>query len=123
MRRVVVDAVTVRSWFDHGGPGREMRREYESGRLIAIAPPRLHADLLAGAGAGLDRNGLGRLADALPRIGVELVEPPLALVASWLARGLHADVAPYAALAEHLDLPLVAGDERLLAGAGSLLTR
>ena len=124
MRRVVLDAATVLSWFDDHGDGRRMRAEYEAGDFVAVAPGRLYADLLgAAAGVGVGSAALEQLGIELPRIGIRLEEPPLGLVAAWIGRGLPADVAPYAALAEALDVPLRARDERLLRHAGPVLER
>jgi len=121
MRRIVVDAATVLSWFDPSGA--EQRRDYEAGEFAAVAPRRLHADVLAAialrGAASADR--LARIAAELPRIGIQLQDPPLPLLAGWIARGLEPEVASYAALAEHLDMRLHAGDSRLREGARSLI--
>ena len=121
MRRFVVDAATVLSWFEASGAGQ--RRDYEAGEFAAVAPRRLHADLLAAiAGRGqTSPERLARIAAELPRIGIQLQDPPLALLAGWMARGLDAEVAAYAALAEHLDMPLHARDSRLRDGAKTLI--
>ncbi len=113
MQRFVIDAASVLSWFD--GTGANERREYEAGAFAAIAPRRLPADLLAAiARSGrLPPDRLARIAAELPRIGIQLQDPPLPLLAAWLARGLDADGAACAALAEHLDLPLRARDPGL----------
>jgi predicted nucleic acid-binding protein len=121
MRRVVVDAATVLSWFDGSGPGAGLRREYEAGDFAAIAPRRLPGDVLAAVAGTVSAGRLARIAAELPRIGIQLQDPPLDLLAGWLSRGLHAEVAPYAALAEHLNLPLAASDPRLRDGARSLI--
>jgi len=121
MRRIVVDAATVLSWFDESGA--DQRRDYEAGEFACVAPRRIHADLLA-AIARRDEpspDRLARVAAELPRIGIQIQDPPLPLLAGWLARGLDADVAPYAALAEHLDVPLQARDTRLREGARPLV--
>lgn len=121
MRRFVVDAATVLSWFEASGAGQ--RRDYEAGEFAAVAPRRLHADLLAAiAGRGqTSPERLARIAAELPRIGIQLQDPPLALLAGWMARGLDAEVAAYAALAEHLDMRLHARDSRLRDGANPLI--
>jgi predicted nucleic acid-binding protein len=121
MRRIVVDAATVLSWFD--GTGADQRREYEAGEFVAMAPRRLHADLLAtiAARGRTRRDRLARIAGELPRIGIQLQDPPLAVLAGWIARGLDAEVAAYAALAEHLDMRLHARDSRLRDGAKPLI--
>ncbi len=121
MRRVVVDAATVLSWFD--ASGTEGRRDYEAGEFAALAPRRLPADLLgliAGRGH-LSPDRLARIAGELPRIGIQLQDPPLSLVAGWIARGLDSNLAPYAALAEHLDMRLEARDPVLRERAAPLV--
>ena len=123
-RRVVVDAGAVLSWFEADGSGAAMRRDYEAGELTALAPRRLHEDLLAAIAARAGaRDRLGRIAIELPRLGIVLEDPPLPAVADWIARGLDAGVAPYAALAERLDVRLVSSDPRLLRGASGLVSR
>lgn len=121
MRRIVVDAATVLSWFDASGASQ--RRDYEAGEFAAIAPRRLHADLLAAvAGRGQwSPERLARIATELLRIGIQLQDPPLTLLAGWIARGLDPEVAAYAALAEHLDMRLHARDSRLRDGAKPLV--
>ncbi len=121
MRRVVVDAATVLSWFD--ASGTDERQAYEAGEFSAVAPRRLHGDLLAAIAArgGSPPDRLARIAGELPRIGIQLQDPPLALLAGWIARGLDAEVAAYAALAEHLDMRLLARDSRLRDGAKPLI--
>lgn len=121
MRRVVVDALTVLSWFDASGAGQ--RREYEAGELTAFAPRRIHADLLAAVARRSDAGPemLARVAAELPRLGLQLQDPPLGLVAGWIARGLDAQLAPYAALAEHLDMRLETRDPVLRRRAGRLV--
>jgi predicted nucleic acid-binding protein len=123
MQRLVVDAGTVLSWFDADGAGAEMRRQYAAGGFAAVAPSRLHGDILAELTrrSDLPPDRLASVAAELPRAGIELHEPPLSLLAGWLARGIEPEVAPYAALAESLDLRLVTTDPRLLRGASSLV--
>lgn len=125
MQRVVVDAGTVLSWFDREGPGLEMRREYEAGAFAAVAPRRLHEDLLVQIArrTGWPADRLARIAAQLPHLGIQLQEPPLPVLARWLARGLDPEVAAYASLAESLDLRLAAHDPRLNATAGSSADR
>lgn len=121
MRRVVVDAATVLSWFD--GSGSDQRRGYEAGEFAAFAPRRIHADLLVEIARRTEASPtqLERVAAELPRIGLLVQDPPLGLLAGWVARGLDAALAPYAALAEHLDVRLDAGDPTLRERARSLI--
>lgn len=123
MRRIVVDPGTVLSWFAGEGPGSVMRREYEAGVLTVIAPRRIMEDVLGEIGRHRDVDGdeLARIAAELPRLGIQLVDPPLPRVAAWLARGLDGGRAPYAALAAHLDVRLSATDADLRRVAVSLL--
>jgi predicted nucleic acid-binding protein len=124
MRRVVVDAPTVLAWFDADGPGSEMRREYEAGAFAALAPRRIHEDLLAAIAERTRPTAaqLARIAAELPHLGIVVQDPPLPLVAGWLARGLDAQTAPYAALAESLDLRLATSDPRLARTAAALVS-
>lgn len=121
MRRVVVDAQAVLSWFDPSGAVQ--RRDYEAGGFTAFAPRRIHADLLAEIARRTDASPqrLARAAAELPRIGLQVQDPPLELLAGWIARGLDAELAPYAALAEHLDMRLEARDPTLRQRARSIL--
>ena len=115
MRRVVLDAGSLLTWFVAGGSGRGMRAEYEAGQLTVIAPRTIGADaiaLLAGR-QGWDGPRLERAAVELGRLGIEVHDPPLAGLARWIANGLAADRAAYPALAESLDLRLVTDDARL----------
>lgn len=121
MRRIVVDAATVLSWFD--ATGADQRRDYEAGEFAAVAPRRLHADLLAAMAqrSQPSPDRLARIAGELPRIGIQLQDPPLPLLAGWIARGLDPNLAPYAALAEHLDMRLEARDPVLRERAAVLV--
>jgi predicted nucleic acid-binding protein len=57
---------------------------------------------------------LTELADRLQKSGFDVLEPDLARVATWVARGLTAYDASYVALAEQLDVPLTTGDRLIL---------
>ena len=116
MRRVVLDASALLSWFGPSPSGRALRAEYEQGLLSVVAPPQLTADMLSSL-AGSPKERLLRVAAELDRLGFELREPPIDELASWLAQGLTARQAGYAALASSLDLPLVTGDPELLSRA------
>jgi hypothetical protein len=123
MRRIVVDAATVLTWFD--ASGAEARREYEAGEFAAFAPPRIYADLLAEIARRPETSPkqLERVAGELSRIGLQVRDAPLEVLAGWIARGLDAELAPYAALAEHLDMRLEAGHPVLRQRAQSLIGR
>ena len=116
MRRVVLDASALLSWFSPDPSGRALRADYEQGLLSVVAPPQLTADALSSL-AGSPKERLLRVAAELDRLGFELREPPIDDLASWLAQGLTARQAGYAALASSLDLPLVTADADLLRGA------
>lgn len=125
MRRVVIDAPTLLSWFDAGGEGRELRMEYEAGTLVVVAPRTIVADALALLARrphwSVER--LHRAALELGRLGFELRDPPSSELARYLAAGLPADRAAYAALAAGLDLRLATSDPALAEAAAPLLLR
>lgn len=116
MRRVVLDASALLSWFSREPSGRALRAEYEQGLLGVVAPHQLTADVLSSL-AGSPKERLLRVAAELDRLGFELREPPIDELASWLAQGLSAGQAGYAALASSLDLPLITADADLLRSA------
>jgi predicted nucleic acid-binding protein len=123
MRRLVIDAGTLLSWFDAGGEGRSMRAEYEAGQLTVVAPRTIVADALGqlAQGPGWTGERLERAATELQRLGLELHDPPVAELASWVAKGLAADRAAYPALAESLDLRLATDDAALRQVAAPLI--
>lgn len=115
MKRLVVDAGVIASWFRAEGNGRSLRREYETGGLAVIGPRQLPVDILAELAGehGLEPERLGPVALELARLGFELQEPPLSGMSRWIGRGLPAHRAAYVALADDLDLALVTDDEEL----------
>lgn len=120
MRRLVVDAKVIASWFSHPNP--RLRDEYEAGALIIFAPPsaRLELiDLLAALASG----DIDELISAIDHLRFELVEPPTNALGRWIRRGLRAAAASYAALAEVLEVPLVTVDPELLAAAGPVIIK
>jgi predicted nucleic acid-binding protein len=123
MRRVVVDPGVVLSWFGPDGAHRPMRADYEAGTLTVIGPRHLVADAL-GALAARERfpaERLARIAAELHRLGLQLQDPPMAELATWLAKGLPAHKAAYPALASNLDVPLVTDDPELRRVAAGVL--
>jgi predicted nucleic acid-binding protein len=125
VRRLVLDAGAVLSWFDADGPALEDRAEYEAGTLRVFGPRHLLADVLDRVARSGEwaADELARIGSELERLGFELMDPPTALTAAWLTRGLDARRAAYVALAEHLEARLVTDDETLRADASSLILR
>jgi hypothetical protein len=123
MRRLVVDADTLLSWFDAGGRGRVLRADYEAGQLAVVAPRTIVADTVAllAQRPGWTAERLERAAVELGRIGLELRDPPVAELAQYVAKGLPADRAAYPALAASLDLRLATDDARLRQAAAPLI--
>ena len=126
---IVLDASVVLKWFRADGerhlePARSLRAAYERGRLFVFAPPLLRLELVNVAGRrwNWSEGALLELAGALDDLGFELVEPELARVAYWTARGLTAYDAAYVAVAEAQAARLVTDDDRVVTVAGELAT-
>lgn len=115
MRRVVVDAGVILSWFGADSSHRSLRAEYEAGGVVIVAPRTIVADALAMLARrdGWTAERLARAGDELERLGLELADPPLEELARWMARGLDRSQAATAALAASLGLPLATGDADL----------
>lgn len=120
MRRLVVGAEVIASWFATGE--RTFLDEYRAGLLHIYAPPTARQELINRLVARNLRNAEG-IISAVDRIGLELIEPPAEGVGRWMRRGLRVDAASYAALAESLEAPLVTRDPELRAAAAPLLLR
>jgi predicted nucleic acid-binding protein len=123
----VLDASVVMKWFRadgerHLAAARSLRAAYEAGELVVFAPPLLQLEIVNVAGRrwGWAENSLVALAEALVELGFEAVEPDLARVAHWTARGLTAYDSAYVAVAESTGAPLVTDDELVLSVAGRL---
>ncbi len=121
MSEVVLDASVVLKWFRsegerHVDEARAFRTAYEAGELLVFAPPLLHLEILNVAGRRwrLGEEALVALAGALEELGFELLEPPLERVAHWIAHGLTAYDAAYAAVAESAAVKLVSDDAVIL---------
>ena len=120
MSEAVLDASVVLKWFVAGQRGsseaRRLRADYEAGRLSVVVPALLFLEIVNVAGRrwGWDEEALLDLAEALGDLSFEVGEPEWQLVATWVARGLTAYDAAYAALAEERGLALVTDDRRSL---------
>lgn len=129
MTEVVLDASVVMKWFRadgerHLGTARSLRTAFEAGKLIVFAPPLLRLEIVTVAGRRWrwTESALVELAVALDELGIELIEPELARVAHWTARGLTAYDAAYVAVAEANHTPLVTDDDLIVAVAGEIAT-
>lgn len=127
MSEVVLDASVVLKWFRSEGErhveaARAIRTAYEKGEVLVLAPPLLHLEILNVAARRwrLGEEALIALAGALEDLGFELPEPSLERVARWIARGLTAYDAAYAAVAETAEVKLVSDDALILALAAGV---
>lgn len=127
MTEAVLDASVVMKWFRsdgerHLGPARELRTAFEAGELIVFAPPLLHLEIVNVAGRRWrwPESALVELAAGLDELGFELIEPELARVAYWTARGLTAYDAVYVAVGEANNTPLVTDDDLIVAVGGEV---
>lgn len=117
MREALLDASVVLKWFAAEQRGsleaRDLRREYEAGRLSVVVPSLLFLELLNVAGRRWrwDEEAVLELAEALGDLSFEVAEPELQSVATWISRGLTASDAAYVALAEERDLAVVTDDD------------
>jgi predicted nucleic acid-binding protein len=122
VRECVLDASVFLTWFspDSSDPGsRRLRADFEAGELSVLAPPLLHLETINVAGRrwGWSEEALAELAHTVDGLPLELVEPELPVVASWVSRGLTAYDAAYVALAEAARIPLLTHDASILAVA------
>ena len=119
-----MDAGAILSWFEPDSPRRGLRAEYEAGGLMVIGPRHLLTDILGllASERRFEADRLTAVAAELDRIGFELVDPPIAELAPWLAKGLPAHRAAYPALAVAHELPLVTDHPELRRVAGIVLT-
>lgn len=122
MRRIVLDATALTTWFTANGAGLSLRREYEAGVLGIVVPPSFTTDFIGALAAERERSSevLVRAAAEVDRLGFEVRSAAVEEVAPWIARGLSPRDAPYAALASHLELPLVTPSEDLLQWASTV---
>jgi predicted nucleic acid-binding protein len=129
MTEVVLDASVVMKWFRADGernlePARSLRAAFTTGELIVFAPPLLRLEIVNVAGRRWrwSEFALLELAAALDDLGFELIEPNLARVAYWTARGLTAYDAAYVAVAEADGTRLVTDDDLIVTVAGEIAT-
>lgn len=125
MRRAVLDARVLIGWFDPDGPYRSLRAEYEAGALTVVGPRGLITDALGvlAERSAVSPDRLNRIGTELQRIGLQLQDPPMTALASWLGKGLAPHRAAYPALASALEVPLVTDDPALQRIAAGLLER
>jgi predicted nucleic acid-binding protein len=120
LREVVLDASVVLKWFAAEQRGtseaRQLRDDYQSGRLSIVVPSLLFLELLNVAGRRWrwEEEAVVELAEALDDLAFEVSEPELPSVASWVSRGLTAYDAAYVALAERRELALVTDDDAII---------
>ena len=116
MRQLVLDASVLGRWIFQPQEAGALRAEFEAGELTIAVPGLVFLELLNVAGRQLRWavDELTELADRLQKSGLDVVEPDLARVATWVARGLTAYDASYVALAEQLDVPLATADRLIL---------
>lgn len=129
MNEAVLDASVVLKWFHSEGEGhveiaRQLRAQFEAGRLRVLAPQLLWLELLNVAARrwGWPQSQLEQLAVTLQQLGFELLEPELLNVARWAANGLTAYDAAYVAVAEQAGAQLITDDEQIVATAPKVAT-
>lgn len=127
MTEAVLDASVVLKWFHSEGegnvePARRLRERFEAGELRALAPALLWLEVLNVAARRWrwTQDQLEQLAEALPELGFELIEPELSDIARWSARGLTAYDAAYVAAAEHTGVELITDDAEIVRVAPAL---
>jgi predicted nucleic acid-binding protein len=121
---VVLDASVLVKWFHAAGEDRldqagALRGRFESGELRALAPPLIWLEIVNVAARrwSFNQKKLEQLATSLSNLGFELVEPDIAAVARWTARGLTAYDAAYVAVAELTGTKLITDDQQIVAVA------
>jgi predicted nucleic acid-binding protein len=129
MTEAVLDASVVMKWFRADRernlkPARSLRTAFEAGELVVFAPPLLRLEVVNVAGRRWrwSESALLELAGALDELGFELIEPELARVAYWTARGLTAYDAVYVAVAEADGTQLITDDNLIVTVAGEIAT-
>jgi len=127
LRQLVLDASVLGRWIfqPNDAVAGALRAEFEAGELSIAVPALVFLEFLNVAGRQLRWavDELTELADRIQKSGFDVLEPDLARVATWVARGLTAYDASYVALAEQLDTPLATGDRLILELAPRLTVR
>lgn len=121
MRELVLDSCVVLKWIDpteerHAAQALALSRAFEEGRLRVTAPRFLTLEVLNVVGRTWRRDAdeLAATAAMLDGLRFDLVEPQLADVARWTARGLSSYDAAYVAVAEAAGIALVTDDAEVL---------
>jgi predicted nucleic acid-binding protein len=120
LREVVLDASVVLRWFtpEQRGPfeARELREDYQAGRLSVVVTSLFFLEVLNVAGRRWrwEAEAVEELADALSDLAFEVSHPELSSVASWTSRGLTAHDPPYVVLAERRKRALVTDDDAII---------
>lgn len=129
MTDVVLDASVVMKWFRadrerHLEAAQSLRAAFEAGELIVLAPPLLRLEIVNVAGRRWrwSESVLLELAGALDDLAFEFIEPEIARVAYWTARGLTAYDAAYVAVAQTAGTRLVTDDDLIVTVAGEIAT-
>jgi predicted nucleic acid-binding protein len=129
LNEAVLDASVVLKWFHSEGEGnvaeaRELRGRFEAGDLYVLAPQLLWLEVVNVAARRWKWPGkqLDQLAETLPRLGFELVQPGLPRVAAWAARGLTAYDAAYVTVAEGAGVHLLTDDAEIVRLAPEIAT-
>jgi predicted nucleic acid-binding protein len=124
VKRLVVDAPVLASWFWSDGNAAHLRGEYEAGALVVLGPAQLLEDTLAAIAepSSADAESLARIGSELRRLGLQLQRPPIGELARWIARGVPAHRAAYLAVGSHLDVPFATNDEAMLSASPSART-
>ena len=123
MTEVVIDASIAARWLEPATTAsaapQAILDDYESGRISVVIPSLLFVELLniAGRQWRWAEGPLAELATRLESMLTEVVDPGLARVALWTARGLTAYDATYVALAEERGIRLITDDRQVLAVA------
>ena len=123
MTEVVVDASIAARWLEPATTAsaapQAILDDYESGRISVVIPSLLFVELrnIAGRQWRWAEGPLAELATRLESMLTEVVDPGLARVALWTARGLTAYDATYVALAEERGIRLITDDRQVLAVA------
>lgn len=129
MSDAVLDASVLVKWFrsegeEHVDKARALRAQFEAGDLRVLAPPLLWLEIVNVAARrwGFTQERLQQLARSLADLGFELLEPDIAAVANWAARGLTAHDAAYVAVAEQAGMHLITDDAEIVRAAANLAT-